>query len=121
MEQVNREIGKRVRQARKARDLTLEQAARRLGRGVSTLAKYETGQIAMDVAILYELAEVFQIHVEQLLYLPPKRLQEEVAEVRPAFSAACPNFTPICLTGAAASCCAASLTCWPGRAPTATG
>jgi len=67
-------LGKRVRDLRKARGWTLEQAARQAGLARSTLSKIENGQMSPTYEALKKLAVGLQISVPQL-FTPPRRDQ----------------------------------------------
>ena len=67
-------LGLRVRDLRKARGWTLEQAAAQAGLARSTLSKIENGQMSPTYEALKKLAEGLAISVPQL-FTPPKRLQ----------------------------------------------
>ncbi len=66
------DLGERVRELRKARDWTLEQAARQAGLARSTLSKIENGQMSPTYDALKKLATGLQISVPQL-FTPPTR------------------------------------------------
>lgn len=68
------DLGRRVRELRKARDWTLEQAAREAGLARSTLSKIENGQMSPTYDALKKLAVGLQISVPQL-FTPPSREQ----------------------------------------------
>ncbi|WP_146345412.1 helix-turn-helix domain-containing protein [Falsiphaeobacter marinintestinus] len=68
------DLGVRVRELRKARDWTLEQAANQAGLARSTLSKIENGQMSPTYDALKKLAEGLQISVPQL-FTPPQRDQ----------------------------------------------
>ncbi|WP_208354127.1 helix-turn-helix domain-containing protein [Pseudaestuariivita rosea] len=68
------DLGERVRELRKARDWTLEQAATQAGLARSTLSKIENGQMSPTYDALKKLAEGLQISVPQL-FTPPVRDQ----------------------------------------------
>ena len=72
MESINIAIGKRLRNYRKIRNLTLEDVSAKIGKSRSTISKYEKGEIAIDVETLYELAAVYRVYPEQLL-VPAKQ------------------------------------------------
>ena len=74
MAQISHEIGKRIRAFRKSRHMTLEELAQILCKNKSTLSKYETGEIVLDIETIYEIARALGIHVEQLLYCTPDRV-----------------------------------------------
>lgn len=68
------DLGMRVRELRKARDWTLEQAARQAGLARSTLSKIENGQMSPTYDALKKLATGLEISVPQL-FTPPQRDQ----------------------------------------------
>ncbi len=65
------DLGARVRALRKARDWTLEQAARQAGLARSTLSKIENGQMSPTYDALKKLAVGLEISVPQL-FTPPQ-------------------------------------------------
>jgi len=66
------DLGARVRELRKARGWTLEQAARQAGLARSTLSKIENGQMSPTYEALKKLAQGLEISVPQL-FTPPVR------------------------------------------------
>ncbi len=64
------DLGARVRELRKARNWTLEQAARQAGLARSTLSKIENGQMSPTYDALKKLAVGLEISVPQL-FTPP--------------------------------------------------
>lgn len=68
------DLGARVRQLRKARDWTLEQAAGQAGLARSTLSKIENGQMSPTYEALKKLAIGLEISVPQL-FTPPEKGQ----------------------------------------------
>ena len=67
-------LGERVRDLRKARNWTLEQAAKQAGLARSTLSKIENGQMSPTYEALKKLATGLEISVPQL-FTPPRRDQ----------------------------------------------
>ncbi|RYH12178.1 helix-turn-helix domain-containing protein [Tropicimonas sp. IMCC6043] len=67
------DLGARVRELRKAKGWTLEQAAGRAGLARSTLSKIENGQMSPTYEALKKLAEGLAISVPQL-FTPPAKL-----------------------------------------------
>ena len=65
------ELGKRVRELRKARNWTLEQAAKKAGLARSTLSKIENEQMSPTFEAVRKLAQGLEISVPQL-FTPPK-------------------------------------------------
>ncbi len=68
------DLGARVRELRKARKWTLEQAASQAGLARSTLSKIENGQMSPTYDALKKLATGLEISVPQL-FTPPERDQ----------------------------------------------
>ena len=68
------DLGARVRELRKARDWTLEQAATQAGLARSTLSKIENGQMSPTYEALKKLAVGLEISVPQL-FTPPQKDQ----------------------------------------------
>jgi len=67
-------LGARVRELRKARDWTLEQAAREAGLARSTLSKIENAQMSPTFELMKKLAEGLGIGMPQL-FTPPSKAQ----------------------------------------------
>lgn len=65
------DLGERVRNLRKARDWTLEQAANQAGLARSTLSKIENGQMSPTYDALKKLAVGLEISIPQL-FTPPQ-------------------------------------------------
>ena len=68
------DLGARVRDLRKARNWTLEQAATQAGLARSTLSKIENGQMSPTYEALKKLAVGLEISVPQL-FTPPSKGQ----------------------------------------------
>jgi transcriptional regulator with XRE-family HTH domain len=68
------DLGQRVRDLRRSRGWTLEQAARQAGLARSTLSKIENGQMSPTYDALKKLAVGLEISVPQL-FTPPKQAQ----------------------------------------------
>lgn len=60
-------IGAKLRAFRKARKITLAQLARSLNKSVSTVSKYETGEIAIDIELLIDFCKQLDIDIHSLL------------------------------------------------------
>lgn len=85
MQNINAEIGKRIRNFRKMRNMTLENLSRIICKNKSTISKYEKGEIVIDIITLYEIANALQVHVEQLLYCIPQSSEVKSTTIKPAF------------------------------------
>ena len=88
------DLGARVRSLRKARGLTLEQAATQAGLARSTLSKIENGQMSLNFEVLKKLAIGLEISVPQL-FTPPQdaRLSGRMAVTRGGEGEAPPTAT----------------------------
>ena len=67
MKEINARVGARIRLYRRAKKLTLDQLSAMIHKSKATLSKYETGDIAIDVETLYDIAAALDIRAEQLL------------------------------------------------------
>ena len=65
--------------------MTLDDLSGIIHKSRSTISKYEKGEIAIDIETLYEIADAIQVHVEQLLYCPPRRTVISSQNNSPAF------------------------------------
>lgn len=72
MRNITKEVGKKIRTFRKSKGMTIQQLADFVHKSKATVAKYENGDIAIEIETLYEIAAALNIHVEQLLYIPPQ-------------------------------------------------
>ncbi|GAB6179665.1 hypothetical protein JCM14036_09840 [Desulfotomaculum defluvii] len=85
MSEINIEIGKRVRNFRKMRKMTIAELAQIISKSKATVSKYEKGEIVLDIVTLYDIANALQVHVEQLLYCRPERTAISTKGKNPAF------------------------------------
>ena len=84
MNDIRLAVGKRIRQFRKGRDMTLEELAETIHKSKATLSKYERGEIPPDLDTLYYLADALNVKAEQLLYTSDSEITEERL-IDPAF------------------------------------
>ncbi len=85
MSEINIEIGKRIRNLRKKRNMTIEELSKIISKSKATVSKYEKGEIVTDIVTLYDIADALQVHVEQLLYCKPERTKISTQNKNPAF------------------------------------
>ncbi|SDX59273.1 helix-turn-helix domain-containing protein [Eubacterium barkeri] len=57
----------RLKQLRKKNNLTQSQLAKRLGLQSAAVSKYETGQTEPSLAMLWAMAELFQVSIDYLI------------------------------------------------------
>ena len=60
-------VGENIRKIRKAKNITLMDMARAINKGKSTVSKYETGEISVDVDTLAEIADFLRVPPSSLL------------------------------------------------------
>lgn len=101
MSEISAQIGSQIRTLRKKRKMTLDDLSGIIHKSRSTISKYEKGEIAIDIETLYEIADAIQVHVEQLLYCPPRRAVISSQNNSPAFLTGSPSFTPTFMTAEA--------------------
>lgn len=81
MNEVNQHVGSRIRLYRKAKKLTLLALSQQIHKSKATLSKYETGDITVDIATLFDIANVLGIKVQQLIdYTPPSSVPAAVKQ-----------------------------------------
>lgn len=56
-----------LKQLRKARNLTQEQAAERIGVSSRTISRWETGEYMPDISILVDIAEMYEVDVREII------------------------------------------------------
>lgn len=81
---VSSRVGKKIRFFRKKRNMSQEDLARIIHKSKSTLSKYESGSISIDVDSLYDIACALQVEMYQLV-------DEKVVDSAPQ-ALACPLF-----------------------------
>lgn len=73
-------IGRTIRTIRKAKHITLSDMARDLNKSVSTLSKYENGQLFMGIDDLLEICRFLSINVSSLL--PGTETETNAADIQ---------------------------------------
>lgn len=61
-------IGRRIRKIRKARGLSQEQLAEKIGISVTHMSHIETGNTKLSLPVFVDLATVLEVHTDDLLY-----------------------------------------------------
>ena len=68
--ELSKYIGKRIKKFRKSHDLTTEELAEKIGTTRATITRYETGARKANQDVLFELADIFNISVDD--FFPPR-------------------------------------------------
>ncbi|MDD5922151.1 MAG: helix-turn-helix transcriptional regulator [Eubacteriales bacterium] len=89
---IAQEIGSKIRYYRKKKGMTVDQLAAAICKSKSSVSKYESGQIVMDIESLYDIAQALDVRVTQLLYLPPSDYEGPLSGSVPAFFAGLSHF-----------------------------
>lgn len=85
MSEISIQTGAKIRACRKKRHLTLEQLSAIIAKSRSTLSKYETGEISIDLETLYEIADALHVRTDEFLYIPEQPAAPSGNGVLPAF------------------------------------
>ncbi len=81
MEDIAKEVGKKIRMYRKQLNMTIEELADIICKSKSTIAKYETGTVSLDIYTLEDLANAFHISAYQLLLFPKEKRNKELTDI----------------------------------------
>lgn len=83
--ELTEEIGAKIKYYRKKQGLRITDLAKMICKTPATVSKYESGQIAIDIVTLYEIAQVLGVQPEKLLYYAPMPAEELDVDSVPAF------------------------------------
>lgn len=86
MQTLSNHIGNRIKLYRKNKNLTQAEFAQMINKSKSAVSKYECGEIAIDIETLYEIADVLEINIHQLLDTEVQKKNSPM-ELRGFFSA----------------------------------
>lgn len=84
-ENITREVGSRIRYARKSRGMSMDELAQAIYKTRSAISKYENGQISVDIATLYDIANALKVSIYDLLYRNTPDIDQEYNAEVPAF------------------------------------
>lgn len=99
MNKINQEVGKKIKTFRKCKNLSVQQLADAIYKSKSTVSKYESGDIAIDLVTLYKIADVLNIQVEQLLYIEPRQHSSLINDIPSTFFKNSDRFYSYCYDG----------------------
>ncbi len=74
-------LSERLKMLRKINDLTQEQLSDYMGVSPQAVSRWETGVTSPDISALPQLAELFNISVDELLGIDEKKKEAEIATV----------------------------------------
>ena len=100
-ESITKEVGSRIRYARKSRGMSMDELAQAIYKTRSAISKYENGQISLDIATLYDIANALKISIYDLLHRNTPDINQEYNAEVPAFSVVSPSY--ICISSMAGS------------------
>ncbi|MBK5239637.1 helix-turn-helix transcriptional regulator [Clostridium sp.] len=75
MNPINVEVGYKIHNFRKGKGLTLSQLGLAINKSKATVSKYEKGEISIDIITLYNIADVLNIQVMQLLFIAKNNIE----------------------------------------------
>lgn len=84
-ENITREVGSCIRYARKSRGMSMDELAQAIYKTRSAISKYENGQISVDIATLYDIANALKVSIYDLLYRNTPDIDQEYNAEVPAF------------------------------------
>ena len=67
-------VGKRIKGFRKMRNLTLSELGSLINKTESTISKYESGNIIVDLETLYDISDALKVPIDQLIYIPNNQI-----------------------------------------------
>lgn len=82
---INLEIGRKIKAYRKLKKITLNDLSKKIYKSVSTISKYENGDILIDVETLYAIADALDVSVDKLLYIKDEYIIDENDKEIPKF------------------------------------
>ncbi|RLK62805.1 XRE family transcriptional regulator [Atopobacter sp. AH10] len=85
MENISPIVGDNIRFYRKRANLTQESLGLKINKGKATVAKYESGQIILDIQTLFDIAQALEVTVDQLLYIPKEEAPLTISHSIPNF------------------------------------
>lgn len=100
-ENITREVGSRIRYARKSRGMSMDELAQAIYKTRSAISKYENGQISVDIATLYDIANALKVTSMICCTAIHRILTRSTTRRCPPFSGRSPNY--ICTSSTAGS------------------
>ena len=70
-------VGENISECRKRKGLTQDELARKLGKSVKTVQRYESGTVDLPISILAEIAEALEVSVNYLIGYTPAFIKLE--------------------------------------------
>lgn len=67
-------LGQRLREYRKAKNITIEELGNLIGKSKATVNRYETGEILMDILTVLEICNALNIDLNDLKYIVLKKM-----------------------------------------------
>lgn len=74
-------VGSQIKMFRKIKKLTIEDLAKLINKSKSTVSKYESGEITIDIITLYDIAKALNINIINLIDYE----EDKMVEVEPHF------------------------------------
>lgn len=90
---VDEKVGRNIRKYRMAYNMTLKELAVRLHKSVSTVSKYEKGDISLDISTFLELSKIFKVSLLQLSEMRLLRKRKNVLMWRRLKNCTCTAMT----------------------------
>ena len=78
---VDKIVGENIRKYRTAYNMTLKELSLKLHKSISTVSKYEKGDISLDLPTFMELSRIFKVSPSLLLGGEPEFITEQTLYV----------------------------------------
>ncbi|MBQ8459048.1 helix-turn-helix transcriptional regulator [bacterium] len=80
MDNVKELLGKRIRELRKARKLTQEELAEKIGIGTPNISYFETGKFSPAIETLQKIAQALNVEIYELYMFQPLKSTQEIKQ-----------------------------------------
>ena len=74
-------IGENIKRLRKAKGFTQEQLAELMNVSCAAVSKWESSDTYPDITLIFPLASLFEISIDELMGYDSARVEEEIANV----------------------------------------
>lgn len=85
--EISKLVGQRIKQIRKERKITIEQLAASINKSVSTVSKYESANIVLDLETLYDISIALDVDLNRIISYPTSVSKSKNAILNSPFGA----------------------------------
>ncbi len=85
MSNIKKQLGQRIKEIRKSKNITQEQLAEKVGIGTANISYIETGKFAPTIENFEKIAQVLEVQPYELYMFPAQKTREDmIKELFPA-------------------------------------